>query len=87
MKRKDCPIQEYGLVDMAAAKRQRLQTADGAADPAAGADKCPLPLSLVEDYEVRPKAMMLAVVPPVSDFRHLRVWGCAPCIRTWWDSC
>ena len=56
MKRKGCSIQEYGLVDMAAAKRQRLQAGDGESDPAAGADKCPLPLPLVEDYEVRPKA-------------------------------
>ena len=53
MKRKGCPIQEYGLVDMAAAKRQRLQTADGGSDSAAKGDKCPLPLSLVDEYEVR----------------------------------
>ena len=53
VKRKGCTILDYGLVDMAVAKRQRLQAALAEADPPA-AEKCPLPLSLVDEYEVRP---------------------------------
>ena len=52
VKRRGCRLLDYGLVDMAAAKRQRLQAVLEEAEPAS-AEKCPLPLSLVDDYEVR----------------------------------
>lgn len=51
VKRKGCPLLDYGLVDMAAAKRQRQGVLEEA-EPAS-VEKCPLPLSLVDDYEVR----------------------------------
>ena len=51
VKRKGCPLLDYGLVDMAAAKRQRLPAMAEDAEPAT-TEECPLPLLLVDEYEV-----------------------------------
>ena len=50
VKREGCPLLDYGLVDMAAAKHQRLHAVLEETDQAS--KKCPLPLSMVDDYEV-----------------------------------
>lgn len=57
VKRKGCNIPDYGLVEMAAAKRQRLMAPPAAAAPVpsgsnTGSSKCPVPLSMIEEYEV-----------------------------------
>ena len=55
VKRKGCPIPDYGLVDMGAAKRQRLGAVPLPPSNGASADStgvCPVPLGMVEEYEV-----------------------------------
>ncbi|KAK9797091.1 hypothetical protein WJX73_009134 [Symbiochloris irregularis] len=55
VKRSNANLQDYGLVDCKAAKRQRLEEAGSGSI-------CPVPLKLVEDYESFVKSFSVAVM-------------------------
>ncbi|KAK9852558.1 hypothetical protein WJX84_011682 [Apatococcus fuscideae] len=60
VKRKGCSLEDYGLCDMATAKRQRLQGSDGT-------EASPVSLEMLEEWEAFQKSCKMAVFNGTED--------------------